>query len=167
MDQSRVELLQDMPIFGGIRKETLEFLINNADRVTFARGDFLCKEGDPGHSMLVLEQGTVAVIKRWKEKEYLLGSFLGAGDCVGEMALIDLEPRSASVVAMDPCKAMCIEAAHFNSLRKRDLGQFTMVCLNIAREVCRRLRMADQQLFETRLEADLEDGEFSFQRRLT
>ena len=162
MEQSRVELLQNMPVFGGIRQDTLEYLVTLSTRVDFAKGELVFQEGSPGDSMLVLEQGTMAVIKHWKGKEYLLGSFLGAGDCVGEMSLIDLEPRSASVVAMDQCRTLCIEAAHLNLLRKRDLGQFTMICLNIAREVCRRLRAADQQLFQVCLEADLVDGEFTF-----
>jgi CRP-like cAMP-binding protein len=166
MKNSRVKLLQDMPVFGGIDQEALEYLVSLADPVHFTKGDFLFREGDPGNSMLVLEEGTVAVIKHWRGKEYLLGSFLGAGVCVGEMSLIDLEPRSASVVAMDSCKTLCIEAAHLNLLHKRDLAQFTMVHLNIARELCRRLRVTGQQLFEVRLEADLVDGEFSFHRQV-
>jgi len=72
---------------------------------------------------------------------------LGVGDCFGEMALLDLFPRSASVRAVEDCRAMALKPDHLYRLYEHDPGQFAMVQMNIAREMSRRLREADEQLF--------------------
>jgi cAMP-binding proteins - catabolite gene activator and regulatory subunit of cAMP-dependent protein kinases len=107
--------------------------------------------------MFVLEQGRVVILKRWKEKEYLLRYF-GKGDCFGEMALIDMGPRSASVLAVEDCQAIEISAESLYELYKKDLEQFTLIQMNIARELSRRLRAADERLFQAKVEARLIDG---------
>jgi hypothetical protein len=65
-------------------------------------GAFFFRENDAADSMFVLEAGKVAVLKSWRNEEYLLHT-LGPGDCFGEMALMDLMPRSASVRAIEDC----------------------------------------------------------------
>ena len=73
---------------------------------------------------------------------------LEPGDCFGEMALLDLFPRSASVRAQDPSRALEITAADLLRLFEHDVEQFALVQMNIAREMCRRLRETDEMLFE-------------------
>ena len=151
MDQARFELLQQMPIFGGISADVLEFLLTLA-RVVFVRtGDYFFHENDPGTSLFVLETGKVAVMKLWKGQEHLL-RHLEKGDCFGEMAVLDLFPRSASVLAVEDSSAIEISTACLNQMRKKDLLQFTLIQMNIGREISRRLRQADEQLFRIEVE---------------
>ena len=63
-----------------------------------------------GDSMFVLEEGAVVVLKSWQGQDYVLGT-LKAGDCFGEMAVMDLGARSASVRASEDCTAIRISAA--------------------------------------------------------
>jgi CRP-like cAMP-binding protein len=72
---------------------------------------------------------------------------LGPGDCFGEMALMDLFPRSASVIARDDCRALEIAAGDLLDLYEHDVEQFALVQMNMGREVCRRLRATDELLF--------------------
>ncbi len=102
---ARVELLQQMPIFGAVGAGTLEFLLEPAPLVERATGEFFFQEGDPAHAMFVLESGRVTVSKSWQTHDLLLRR-LGQGDCFGEMALLDLFPRSASVRADEDCRAI-------------------------------------------------------------
>jgi CRP-like cAMP-binding protein len=60
---------------------------------------------------------------------------------------MDLCPRSASVRADDDCQALELSAAALLGLFERDPEQFALIQMNMGREVCRRLRAADQQLF--------------------
>ena len=92
-------------------------------------------------------RGTVLVQRKWKGESIELGR-LAEGDCFGEMALIDFQPRSASVKAETDCQAIEIPSKSLRSLYKRDLEQFTMIMMNLGREVSRRLRVADDRLFE-------------------
>ena len=100
--------------------------------------------------MFVLERGRVAVIKGWQGRSVLLGT-LTAGDCFGEMALMDLMPRSASVRAEEDCLAVEFSASDLLVLFEHDVEQFALIQMNLAREVCRRLRKTDELLFRARM----------------
>ena len=73
------------------------------------------------------------------------------GDCFGEMALMDLFPRSASIRALADCTAIELTPDDLMRLYEHDLEQFTLVQMNIGREVCRRLRATDELLFRARM----------------
>ncbi len=152
---SQIDLLQRMPVFGAIREDVLEFLLGHAEHRRVAQGDWFVREGEPGDRMYVLESGRVAVVKGWQGQDVLL-HHLDAGDCFGEMALMDLHPRSASVLAETDCCAIELTPEHLMRLYEHDLEQFTLVQMNIGREVCRRLRATDELLFRVRMGEALE-----------
>ena len=151
MQKARIELLQQMPIFGGIRADILQFLLALCPTVSVPKNDFFFREHDQGDAMFVLEAGKVAVLKSWRGKNYPLQT-LREGDCFGEMAVMDHCPRSASVRALANCIAIHISAAHLYQVYARDLKQFALIQMNMGREVCRRLREADNQLFGVTME---------------
>ncbi|HEY6512427.1 MAG TPA: cyclic nucleotide-binding domain-containing protein [Burkholderiaceae bacterium] len=153
MQAMRVELLQQMPIFGAIDDDALRFLLDPVPSITVPAGQFFFRERDPADCMYVLESGRVAVMKDWAGREMLL-RHLGPGDCFGEMALLDLFPRSASVRAVDECRAMALTPAHLYRLFEHDAAQFALVQMNIGREMSRRLRDADEQLFVATMGAE-------------
>ena len=143
----RVELLQQMPIFGAIRDDALTFLLEPVPSITVPAGQFFFRERDAADCMYVLESGRVAVLKDWAGREMLL-RHLDQGDCFGEMALLDLFARSASVRAIEECRAMALTPAHLYRLFEHDPEQFALIQMNIGREMSRRLRDADEQLFQ-------------------
>ena len=100
--------------------------------------------------MYVLQAGRVSVVKGWQGRDFVVVG-LGAGDCFGEMALMDLCPRSASVRADEDCRAIELGAADFHRLFETDAEQFALIQMNLGREVCRRLRVADDLLFRARM----------------
>ncbi|WP_418318784.1 Crp/Fnr family transcriptional regulator [Piscinibacter sakaiensis] len=154
MQAGQIEMLQRMPVFGGIRAEVLGLLLDHAAHRRLPAGQAFFREGEPGDRMFVLEAGRAAVVKGWQGSEVLL-HHLEAGDCFGEMALMDLFPRSASVIAETDCVAIELTTESLAGLFERDLEQFALIQMNIGREVCRRLRAADDRLFRLRMgEAD-------------
>ena len=152
MQQTRIEALQRMPIFGGIRADVLAFLLDASATVTVEKDQYFFHEDDKAESMFVLEAGEVAVLKLWDGQQYVLRR-LRSGDCFGEMALMDLFPRSASILATDRCIAIELSTASFYKIYEKDLEQFALIQMNIGREVSRRLRVADQHLFRARMGA--------------
>ena len=147
MLSTRIELLQQMPIFGAVREDALQLLLDQTRSVQVAAGAYFFREQEPAHSMFVLESGGVAVIKQWRGSELLLHP-LGPGDCFGEMALLDLFPRSASVRAEQDSVAIELSPGDLLRLFEKDCEQFALIQMNIAREMCRRLRNADEMLFK-------------------
>jgi CRP-like cAMP-binding protein len=159
---SRIELLQQMPIFGAVTDDALRLLVESASLVRVAAGSYFFRELDEANSMFVLESGRVAVVKQWQGREMLLHE-LGTGDCFGEMALLDLFPRSASVRALDDCVAIELSPADLLRLFERDSEQFALIQMNIAREMCRRLRSTDEMLFEAIMGDKVPASETNFQ----
>ncbi len=153
MHTKQIELLQQMPIFGGLPAEALNLLLEDARSVTMPAQGYFFREGDPAVSMFVLERGSVAVLKTWQRRELMLRR-LDKGDCFGEMALLDLFPRSAAVRAEEDCRAIELTPAHLYRLFERDPAQFAMIQMNIAREMSRRLRETDNLLFRARMESE-------------
>ncbi len=146
MNPERIALLQGMPIFGAISEATLEFLVARAQPVSLATGECFFQEDDSPTGMFVLEAGHVRVTRIRDGQQFLLQEF-GPGDCFGEMALMDLHPRSASVHAVDACRAIEIRPGDLYELYERDCAQFALIQMNMGREICRRLRAADDLMF--------------------
>jgi len=157
MREARIELLQRMPVFGGIRADVLEFLLGLCPVISVPANKFFFHQNDQADSMFVLEAGKVVVLKSWRGRQHFLRT-LREGDCFGEMAIMDRFPRCASVRAIEDCTAICLSAANLHRVYERDLKQFALIQMNMGREVTRRLREADNQLFRARFgpDADIE-----------
>lgn len=146
MELVQIDLLQRMPVFGGLRETALRRLLERATKLHRAGGEAFFLEGDAAEAMYVLESGRVAVTKRWQSSEFVLHE-LAAGDCFGEMALMDLQPRSASVRALQDCDAIVFGSHDMLHLYETDVEQFALMQMNLGRELCRRLRATDERLF--------------------
>ena len=161
MSSTSVELLQAMPIFGAISDDTLKFLLERSKDVSVDKDDYFFRENDQGSSMFVLEQGRVAVLKSWVDQSKVL-AYLDSGDCFGEMALIEMCPRSASIQAAEDCTALELSFDSLHELYQHDLEQFTIIQMNTSREVCRRLRKADDLLFQVQMQIGSQDPSYRF-----
>ncbi len=150
MAATRIELLQRMPIFGALRADTLQFLLDQARLRAVPAGGFFFREKDPADCVYVLEAGRAAVIKAWEDGELVL-RHLERGDCFGEMALMDFFPRCASVRAVADCQALALSPDDLLRLFEHDAEQFALIQMNMGREVCRRLRESDELLFAARM----------------
>ena len=152
MSSTSLELLQAMPLFGAIRDDTLGFLLARANDVAVARDEYFFRENDQGSSMFVLETGRVAVFKSWVDQVRQL-AVLERGDCFGEMALVEMVARSASVQALDDCAAIELPIDSLHELYQHDLEQFAIIQMNMSREISRRLRKADDRLFQVQMQS--------------
>ncbi len=146
MLHTRVQILQEMPIFGGTKESTIQSLLEGAMIRELRSGDTVFREGELDTSLYVIEHGRVSVYRHWQGQSYKLRE-LGKGDCFGEMALMDFKPRSATVNADTDCSLIQISAAQLGELYTNDPEQYTLIQMNLGREVCRRLREADKRLF--------------------
>ncbi len=161
MGTERVELLRNTSIFAAVKPESLDLLLERANRRVVAKGEFFFREGEQGTSIYVLEKGSVSILKRWEGEDYVI-RHLGAGDFFGEISVLDLLPRSASVVADGDCEAIEFRAMDVLAIARHDLEQFTVIYMNIARELGRRLRHANQVVFEAKIRFESVPDSFTF-----
>ncbi len=135
--------LREIGLFGALSDDVLEFLVETLPVVTYEVGDHVFREGDHAREMFVVLGGEIEVLKRAKRGSEARVAMLGPGDWFGEMSILDVMPRSATVVAVAPSKLLKITSESLDALYRRDLKAYALIVLNIARELSRRLRVAD------------------------
>ena len=156
-DAALREFLPRTPFFGGLDEPQLDLLISMLVRRDFRPGEAVMREGEMGRSMWVIRAGSLVVYKRGQDGHEVKMVRLGAGDFCGEMALIEVQPRSSTVLV--EAAAELYELTNMDLLRlyQRDVAAYVMVLQNINRELCRRLRRADFRITEFATEFGGED----------
>ncbi len=140
-----VAALRQLSVFGALNEEAIRFLASRCEDVTVPAGRAFCEQGSSGHCLFVLRSGRVAV-QRSIEGERVRLAELEPGACFGEVAMLSISPRTASVEALEDCTAMRLSRRAIFDLSGRDLEQFALFQMNLAREVGRRLAVADEAL---------------------
>jgi CRP-like cAMP-binding protein len=157
--QRKRQLLENIPIFGALSADTRDFLLQRAAVISRSAGQYFFQEGDQAQSVYVLETGQVAVVKQFEGVEHVL-RYLEPGACFGEMAIMDMSPRSASVKATEDACAFKIGGSALLDLYHHDIEQFTLLQMNFGREVCRRLRDAEERSFRIKTQGNITDWDW-------
>lgn len=108
---AKVELIKRVPLFSECSRKDLNEIAGIADEIDLAEGKELTKEGGPGREFFVLIEGQADVKKRSRRVNRL-----GPGDFFGEIALVTDRPRTATVVATSPVRALVITDRSFRRL---------------------------------------------------
>ncbi|MDD1527984.1 cyclic nucleotide-binding protein [Bradyrhizobium sp. WBOS7] len=141
------------PFFGGLSDPGLDLLVSMLTERRFEPGATIVAEGEPGRSMFIVKSGRLAVSKRASSGRVIPISVLERGDFFGEMTLIEMQNRSATVVAEVPTVLYELTAHDLYACYKADIHAYVIVLQNINRELCRRLRRSDER-FTARLVSD-------------
>ena len=136
------------PFFIGLSDASLDRLVAMLVERRFEAGATVVAEGEPGRSMFIVHAGQLVVSKRLETGRVLRMSGLEPGDFFGEMTLIEMQNRSATVVAENPTVLYELTARELYTCYKTDIHAYVMVMQNINRELCRRLRRADNRIAE-------------------
>jgi CRP/FNR family cyclic AMP-dependent transcriptional regulator len=139
------EFLARVPIFGGLPTEALDRIIEVGSVIEVPADTRLCAEGELAKCVYVVWEGELEIRKRGNGGDIRL-AVLHPGDCVGEMSLIDIQPRSATVRTLTPSVLFRLDHSEIAKLYRSHSQVYLMLVMNIAREISRRLRRADQVL---------------------
>lgn len=133
----RLLLIQKVPIFRELRDDFLVRLSATMEELSFPAKHTIVKQGDEGRSLYVLATGKVRV--HIGEREIIK---LKKEDCFGEMAVLDAEPRSASVTTLEPCNCLMLTQQQLYEAIDETPG----IAVNIIRLLSRRIRELNQQV---------------------
>jgi CRP-like cAMP-binding protein len=142
----------------GIFPDTEMQMLQQPDKITilvsmlverrFDAGATVVAEGEPGRSMYIVHSGELVVSKIGQSRRVIRMAGLKPGDFFGEMTLIEMQNRSATVAAESPTVVYELTARNLYTYYKADIHAYVMVMQNINRELCRRLRHADNRIAE-------------------
>jgi CRP/FNR family transcriptional regulator, cyclic AMP receptor protein len=146
LDSGDIEFLGTLSMFAGLRAEVLARIAERAERIDVVEDGLLFREGEPAKEMAVVLSGKLEVRKRAHNGVDACIATLGPGDVVGEMSLFDIQPRSADVWAYAPVSMMLLRHGALGELYRHDPQSYTLLVLNIAREISIRLRRLDEAM---------------------
>lgn len=109
---------------------------------TYPKGSVILFEDDPGDALYLVASGQVKVVLIGEDGREVILSVLGEGSFFGEMALLDDEPRSAHVIAMEDSAVLALRREDFRAR----LRASPEVAIALLKELSRRLRRADDQI---------------------
>jgi CRP/FNR family transcriptional regulator, cyclic AMP receptor protein len=131
----KIDLLRTVPLFHGLRDRALQRISALADIIDLPAGRTIMTQGDRGAEMFIVVSGS-ARIERDGES---LGE-RGAGEVLGEIALLDGGPRTATVTLTEDSRLLVLARREFQSM----LDEFPDVRLHILETVAHRLRSLEQ-----------------------
>jgi CRP-like cAMP-binding protein len=148
-DAELIAFLPRTPFFGGLEPQVLEFVADRLLTRPLAAGATVFEEGEPGASLFIVRTGTLLVFHRGPEGAPPVKLIrLGPGDFFGEMTLIEMQPRSATVRTESDAVLLELRGRDLYALYKQDMKAYVMVLQNINRELCRRLRRSNERIVE-------------------
>ncbi len=133
------DFLKIAPIFEGLEERDFARITACGVRKTYRKGEVILMEEESGSALFVIIQGEVKVVRVGEDGREVILSILGASDIFGEMALLDGEARSASVIALDSADLFMIHRKDFLSL----LEEYPSIAISLLRHLTVRLRRAD------------------------
>jgi CRP-like cAMP-binding protein len=148
--------LPGIAIFGGLETPTLTRIISMLGEHHFAQGSEVCAQGEAGRAMFLIRSGEVVVCRDGEDGHRVKMVRMGPGEFFGEMTLIDVQRRSATVVVEKPSLLYSLGNRDLYTLYQDDVPGYVMVLQNLCRELSRRLRTTNQRL-QTIAEENHED----------
>jgi CRP-like cAMP-binding protein len=139
---SATDVLQKVPLFSQLSAADLQRVVEVARDRTYPKNSVILFEDDPGDALFVLAKGQVKVVLIGEDGREVILSVLGEGEFFGEMALIDDEPRSAHVIAMEDSTLYVLRREDFQGILENAPG----IGLALLRELSRRLRRVDEKV---------------------
>jgi len=137
-----VAILESSPFFSSLNRRILWQIAELAQQKDFQTGDVLIKEGEIGEYCYIITSGKVEIYRQLNQSNKLLIGQAGAGEILGELAILDGLPRSANVVALEPTTTLTISEWDF----KAQLQAYPEIALQLLPVIARRLRQAQEQL---------------------
>ena len=138
-----IEFLSSLSMCAGLRPEAMARIGQASRRLDLGAGQILFREGEAAKEMAVVLSGALKVMKRAESGVEVCIAVLEPGDVVGEMSLFDIQPRSADVWAHAPASVVLLHHGLLADLYREDPQSYTLLVLNIAREISIRLRRLD------------------------
>jgi len=136
-----VESLRAIPLFSQVVESDLEQIASHLIERRYPRNTTIVEEGLAGDYMYILREGRVKVTKLSDDGREKILDFLDAGAFVGEMALLERAPRSASVKTLSPVRVLALSRTDFMGILRKSPD----LALAVIQELSRRLRTINDQ----------------------
>ena len=142
MISQTVDFLATVPLFSGLQRDEVQRFADLTRERSYPKGSVILFQDDAGDSLFVLRSGRVKVVLIGEDGREVILGVLEPGAHFGELALIDDQPRSAHVIAMEDAQLLILRREDF----RRRVEANATVAWALLTELSRRLRRADVKI---------------------
>jgi NNP family nitrate/nitrite transporter-like MFS transporter len=139
------QVLYKIPFFAEVKSEKIKSLARLGKREGFSANHIVCQEGETGDSLYVILEGEVRIDKQNAQQDSIEVARLQMGDFFGEMALIDRQPRSATVTTLVDCELFIISRKDFLYMLSNSPHMVADVLLSLSLRMRKLLAIRSQQ----------------------
>jgi CRP/FNR family cyclic AMP-dependent transcriptional regulator len=132
-----IRMLENVPLFSGLSTESLAEIEQHSSVKSFRKNAIIISQDDKSYSLYVILSGRVKVFVSDEDGREAVLNYQGAGDYFGDLALIDKQPRVASVMATEASKFMIISRQDFLTCLSRN----PEIAINLIKPMTQRMRM--------------------------
>lgn len=147
-------------LFGGLSENEIEMIRPLLKEEHYGKNEIIVEEGGKGDRVYFIYEGSVEILKKVKLSKGMVVQRIAAlevGDTFGEMELLDVQPCIATVRSLEPTSVLTLSNMDLYRIAKMNLKTYTMIILNLARAISRRLRRMDA-LVAGSLSEDMQTG---------
>ena len=137
-------LLRSVHILAGLDESALHLLWEHALETRAPSRSVIVREGDDGNRFFLIAEGSVRVCRHFGQPDEVELARFGPGDFFGEMCILETLPRCATVQAIDDTLLYSLTSLTFYDFYEKMPRQHSILLLNIARDLSRRLRHLDE-----------------------
>jgi CRP/FNR family cyclic AMP-dependent transcriptional regulator len=142
----RKDFLRSLPFCKGLANRELGYLLQSFHSRTYHEGEVLFLEGDIGRALFVVESGQIELSKLDKNGKSHTMSVMGPGNFLGEMALLEQLPRSASAKALEKSTLLLLYRSKLDSILHFHPRIGVSIMAHLARLLSARLRKTSEKL---------------------
>ncbi len=141
-----IEELRGLGLFAGFDQSALEHLEEKLVLLELDAGQLAFREGDSGRNMFIVLRGQVEVLCHQGQANEACVATIGAGGWFGEVAMLGVTCRAVAARCCSPALLAILSASTLRSLYRADLKAYAMLIMNLARELSRKLQIAERKL---------------------
>ena len=140
-----IELLRSVTIFAGMDDSCLRRFFNRCELLNVHAGEEIIKENTQASEIFIVIKGKLKIVLDSDGDQFEIAE-MGPGNCVGEASVIGVQTHSATAMVTEDSQLLVLSRKDLMRVFDEDKELFSLLILNIARELARRLRRTDEIL---------------------
>jgi len=140
--ESVLPILSDIPLFGGMSDRQLSEILEWLERGVFAQGEYVFQKGDDPSHIYIVKKGKIDLLIT-DQGIILQKKSLAGGDCFGLASLMAMQRHASTAITREESEVIVLSKQALLRLQKVDSELFSLLMMNIARELARRLKLTD------------------------
>ncbi len=139
-------IIKNVTIFSGFSDSQVRAIFENCTVVEVKVGEIILQEATPATEIFIILSGKITIVLGLRSDDPIVLSEFGPGNCIGEASVIGIQDHSASAVVTEDATLLVLSRQVLMKIFDTDKSLFSLLILNIAREIARRLHHTDEIL---------------------